>query len=33
MPQTGTTICGAALAETEERTVEAWQAIVDRLNA
>ncbi|HTL45466.1 MAG TPA: response regulator [Vicinamibacterales bacterium] len=33
IPQTGTTICGAALAETEERTVEAWQAIVDRLNA
>lgn len=33
VPQTGKTICGAALAEGETRAVEAWYAIVDRLNS
>lgn len=31
--ETGKTVCGAALAEGETRAVEAWHAIVDRLNA
>ena len=33
IPQTGKTLCGAALAEGETRAVEAWHAIVDRLSA
>ncbi|HTI39591.1 MAG TPA: response regulator [Vicinamibacterales bacterium] len=32
IPQTGTTICGAALTEHETPAAEAWHAIVDRLN-
>jgi CheY-like chemotaxis protein len=31
MPQTGRTICGAALAEDETPAAQAWHAIVDRL--
>ena len=33
VPQRGTTLCGAALTDDESHTVEAWHAIVDRLNS
>jgi CheY-like chemotaxis protein len=33
IPQTGKTLCGAALAEEETPAVHAWHAIVDRLGA
>lgn len=33
VPETGQTICGAALEEAEPRAIEAWHAIVDRLTS